>query len=279
MVAIIASPDSSIEFKSYRCFKSESFTGFQDMARLNILIGRNNSGKSAALHVIRLSTQISGNPDANKVLGDSIIRIDGQITEDIIRANFQENTRGGGLPGENHLAFARPMIGKRMSVTYQSGRPPQIESLPTGFERYKNEANFVNLARSFRTPLQGRIVAEVSAERDIQSETDNGLGLSASGGGATSTIQAIQNKAKYNQRLISQTLLEELNSIVAPDAQFSSLVARQLESNHWEVFLEEKDKGLVPLSASGSGLKTIILVLLQLVIIPAAQGQNLSNYV
>ena len=38
--------------------------------------------------------------------------------------------------------------------------------------------------------------------------------------------------------------------------------------DHWEVYLGEGTKGLIPLSQSGSGLKTVFLVLLNLLVIP-----------
>ncbi len=38
--------------------------------------------------------------------------------------------------------------------------------------------------------------------------------------------------------------------------------------NRWEMYLGEPGKGLVPLSRSGSGLKTVLLVLLNLLVVP-----------
>ena len=45
----------------------------------------------------------------------------------------------------------------------------------------------------------------------------------------------------------------------------SELVCQLLQTNTWEAFLTEGGKGRIPLSASGSGLKTVILVLIAVV--------------
>ncbi len=56
-----------------------------------------------------------------------------------------------------------------------------------------------------------------------------------------------------------------------PDSMFTAIKIQQVNYNDtllWEVFLEEKDSGRFALSQSGSGLKTIILVLINLLLIP-----------
>lgn len=40
-----------IFFKGYRCFKND-FAGFEKFKRLNIIIGRNNTGKSSLLDLL-----------------------------------------------------------------------------------------------------------------------------------------------------------------------------------------------------------------------------------
>ena len=57
-------------------------------------------------------------------------------------------------------------------------------------------------------------------------------------------------------------MLKDLNEIFLTDAEFTEIVCQQLESDVWEIYLEEKTKGRIPLSQSGSGLRTIIVVLI-----------------
>ena len=63
---------------------------------------------------------------------------------------------------------------------------------------------------------------------------------------------------------------------MAPESVFTNIRIQEIqhgdEENTWEVFLEEGGKRFA-LSKSGSGLKTVILILINLYIIP-----NLSKY-
>src|SRR5690606_2475887 len=46
----------------------------------------------------------------------------------------------------------------------------------------------------------------------------------------------------------------------------------------WEVYLEEETKGRIALSKSGSGLQTVLLVLIYLYLIPSLEKNPASNY-
>jgi AAA15 family ATPase/GTPase len=70
--------------------------------------------------------------------------------------------------------------------------------------------------------------------------------------------------------------------IFEPDAIFTRILVQRLakdNSDNWEVFLDEQDKGRIALSDSGSGLKTVLLVLLLLLVVPHLEGKPLSSYV
>jgi putative ATP-dependent endonuclease of the OLD family len=71
-----------------------------------------------------------------------------------------------------------------------------------------------------------------------------------------------------------------LDKIFKPDAKFTDIVCQQLSNGTWEIYLEEEKKGRIPLSQSGSGLKTIILVLVSIHLVPVVIAtKNLSDYV
>lgn len=67
-----------------------------------------------------------------------------------------------------------------------------------------------------------------------------------------------------------------MNLIFGPDANFTKIDTR--ERDGWEVYLDEVQKGRIPLSQSGSGLKTIIIVLAYLHLIPRIEGFDISKY-
>nr|WP_228732782.1 AAA family ATPase [Pseudomonas sp. P42] len=57
------------------------------------------------------------------------------------------------------------------------------------------------------------------------------------------------------------------------------VVQHHSDNNTWEIYLGEEGKGLVPLSASGSGLKTVILTLLNLLVRPDFEKKEIANYI
>lgn len=72
--------------------------------------------------------------------------------------------------------------------------------------------------------------------------------------------------------------MSDLNKIVSPDVFFESITVKRVGGN-WEIFLKEKDKGPIPLSNSGSGLKTILLVLINIILVPKKEDIPLSRYI
>ncbi len=88
----------------------------------------------------------------------------------------------------------------------------------------------------------------------------------------------MSNKAAMPSELVEKTLLNELNAIFEPDVTFTDIVVQQISTGQWELYLEEVEKGRVPLSHSGSGLKTILLVLVFLHLVPRIEGKSLATY-
>ncbi len=70
----------------------------------------------------------------------------------------------------------------------------------------------------------------------------------------------------------------ELNEIFEPDGTFTDIVVQQREDNRWELYLQEEEKGRVPLSHTGSGMKTVLLVLAFIRLIPRIEGRPLNRY-
>jgi hypothetical protein len=79
--------------------------------------------------------------------------------------------------------------------------------------------------------------------------------------------------------VVEDRLLEELNKIFQPDVTVGGIKVQQLQDRSWEVYLREHAKGDIALSQSGSGLKTVLLVLTYLHLIPAIEAKGLESYV
>lgn len=143
------------------------------------------------------------------------------------------------------------------------------------------ESYLQSLVEEKPNPFGGKEFRRIYAERNILPEIDDGtdLGVFGDGRGATNIIQNFINKASLDSRLVERTLLKELNEIFLTDAVFSDIVCQQLDDGKWEIYLEEESKGRIPLSQSGSGLKTIILVLVHIHLIPQVIGRELSDFI
>ena len=145
------------------------------------------------------------------------------------------------------------------------------------------------LAEVKRNPLQDFTFKRLVADRDIFPEASHSDFLTDStkvlvrpnGVGATNAIQCFINRSSLPSLLGEKILLEDLNLIFEPDAGFTRILVQQLgkgTDEKWEVFLEEEEKGRIPLSQSGSGLKTVLLVLIYLHLVPMIENKQLADY-
>lgn len=280
----------SIKVKNFKCF-GELPNGFECIKPVNLIIGRNNSGKSTLLDLVEYSTQEK--MDVPPPLWNSnkkpefIARID--LSEDNVKRVFPESVSGGGIPGRNHFEFGRKLIGAY--ITWRADLQPNqrfldLSASPDGSQPFANVSQDKNtylqkLANSVTNPLFGKLFRRIHAERNISPETDNpgNLNISGDGVGTTNLIQNFLNKASLPSNLVEVTLLSDLNSIFGQDAHFSRILCQQLSDSKWEIYLEEDSKGRIPLSQSGSGLKTIILVLAYVHLLPAVEKKNLSQFI
>ena len=108
------------------------------------------------------------------------------------------------------------------------------------------------------------------------------MSVDSNGNGITTIISNYLNKNEYEEDLVRHTLLDKLNEIMGDDANFTEIVTQQIkynESTKWEIFLREEDKGRIALSESGSGLKTILMVLVYTILIPDVERKKISDYI
>ena len=122
----------------------------------------------------------------------------------------------------------------------------------------------------------------LSAERDIVPEKAADIELSSTGKGASNLVYKFLNDGSVDESIVENSLLEALNEIMSPEAEFENIRIQYEKKGGepvWEIYLKEKEHKRVPLSKSGSGIKTIILVLLNLLVIPNESGHNVRNIV
>ena len=304
----------SIYFKGYSCFKKE-WAGFDTIKPINVVIGRNNSGKS---HLLDLVESLCGDEpfdhrwqyQCSGVLDESSLKIVFPDKESLMKKEGVYIERRGILPGNDHWKnHGRYFVDKKVTweTTISTEQKPRREVLNVKFPDssdptfpYSLEPSDkrglidVRLSRIYellRFPvhqLNRTSFFRLLADRNIEIEQgDTEMELKPDGQGATNIIRRfiLTSNELFPREVIQEELLAALNSIFESDGRFLGVQVQVHDDetagpvNYWEVCLQEKEKGWIPLSKSGSGLKTVILVLLNLLVIPKIPDkESLQQY-
>lgn len=272
----------SVKFKGHWCFKND-WCGFDAFKPITVIIGRNNTGKS---HLIELVEKLT-----SKRIGEIELpySCSGILDEESLRTAFPENRHGGDLGQGSHWeSHGRHFVGAPIEWILET-RGSIAEIVHCELPKYQpafNDARKKHLARLATTavaPVHGLSLRRIAADRDIQpEEADTKLQLAPDGRGATNIIRRyiVASNAEMQEEIIQTTLREALSYIFGQDGEFTGIEVRlHEEENRWEVYVRESGKGLVALSRSGSGLKTVVLVLLNLLVMPRLEGKSEGRYV
>ena len=231
----------SIYFKGYSCFKKE-WAGFDTIKPINVIIGRNNSGKSHLLDLVEALCK------------DELFdhgweyRFGGVLDEGSLKKFFSENRNGGELDGNHWYNHGQYLV--KAAVTWEF------------------------IARKVKK-------VQFSDDFDLACTYPQRDHIEQLGGAIISRVEQVIDDAE----VIQDELLAALNSIFGSDGQFSEIQVQVHDEaqdatikDHWEVYLGEDTKGLTPLSKSGSGLKTVFLVLLNLLVVPKVENKEKSQF-
>ena len=268
-------------FSKYKCF--EDLTKLEDLKQINIIIGKNNIGKSSLIDVVEYAC---GTYDSGLYKCD-VYRSE-TINEDNVNKTFENDNsiiRSGSFYGKC-IDIAKKNINKKIlakvkcrrengttHVDYSHTKDIQEfnDDLSSNAGQWKDKYIRYNFNKSFK---------RIYAERDIgQEETKGDRKVSGKGEGVTNIINKFINDSNLEESVIENDLLSALNQIMKNDAVFERITVQREADNKWEIFLKEKDKNRVALSESGSGLKTILMILVFTILIPKSEGRELNNYV
>src|SRR5262245_45431941 len=121
----------SAKIADYKCFGNEAH-GFDQILPINLIIGRNNSGKSALLDLI----DYLASPKDLALLGHQgkkpQVILSAVLQELELQQVFRKDARGGGIRAANDWEYGRQWLGKTFSWTvsangrtaYHSVNPP-----------------------------------------------------------------------------------------------------------------------------------------------------------
>jgi len=289
---------TKLKIKNYKCFRSE-FAGFDEIKPINIIIGRNNSGKSSLIDMLDFISLYQNN-------GKNTINFPLDTTFNI-KVSFDESKVKGQFPVQSRDIFNWNRWGQKISnqpidivFSLQNGKlkvkfddhslseylkivshdKRDSEDIQTVKQKIGFLLNNNSKDNSF---FENKLLRRLYADRDITPEETNDQlhVLESNGAGATNVLERIYNSEKYNTHLVTKQLLGDLNKIINPDSCFEEIIIQQHSDPNdkkWEVYLREKDCGLIALSKCGSGLKTILLVLINVLIMPEVENHNISEY-
>lgn len=267
----------SFSFSGYKSFPNTLDIDIQEIGKINVIIGKNNTGKSSVIDIVDFILDISKYSQHKK--GVSSLDVGVKLTDDKIRMVFDKDTSGGDI-NQNHYEYGKKFVDHIFILRVSSEKNSSGECFKyTPSDKLKKEeypdklqVYWRLLASKFDYIFNNLTLRRLNAERNIIPEGESDLiSLSPDGSGASNLIRKFINNSTYDEKAIEVLLLAELNKIMNPEAFFSSIRVQQVEISEkllWEIFLEENSVGRFALSQSGSGLKTVILILLNLWIIP-----------
>ena len=99
-----------IRIADYMAFGSEP-QGFDEVFPVNIVVGRNNSGKSALLHAVEFAVTGSFDPSPLTTRSGAIPRlvVSAALSQEDLQTRFRPNASGGHING-NHWAFGEQWL-------------------------------------------------------------------------------------------------------------------------------------------------------------------------
>lgn len=261
-----------------KCFGNPQ--GFDTIKPINIIIGRNNTGKSTLIDLV----QAAVNPDESRNLSGHR----GQPPRGILTISMDSEMIN--LTCDKSIAFERGLSFNAFAMKYLQGRnlkkslfggddPSFISEICNEVSKEGNNLNshvrkvLEHLYPKVGNPFAQHTFSRLLADRDIKPEavgppSEAMQALMPNGDNATRLITRYLQQNNLDRAIVENQITDELNAIFQPDAKFERIVPQVGQDGMFEIYLDEAKKGLVPMSRTGSGIKTVILVLLNLYLVP-----------
>jgi len=263
----------------------DSFIGFDRIEKFNILIGRNNIGKSILLSILDKLGYIS---NYSLKYTNSDVKLEFTVQVDNIPSSiFASSSPIAGF--NNHKDYGESL--KDKFITYEidiadnnhTCRIKFLDEKNCTFEKSAINSDINILLEAFGEYELNSFIADykiikLDADRNLLPETEStSLKIDTDGTGATNLIRTYLHNSEYDFKVVEKEILEALNKIVLPDEHFDRIMCQEIISDtdtKWEIHLVNEN-GRIPLSSSGSGLRTILLVLIKL-FLEASKSPSIS---
>lgn len=235
-----------------------------EFGQVTLIVGRNNSGKSAILDALSacLDRQVNFNPEWHRHGAQAYFHVRRGLSEDDLRAVLSINSSGGPIRG-NHWEYAKENI------------LPQTVAMKIDERRdltWVDPPNFPNLLDSSESRLVQQVkdnfafpkvkVMGIKAERNVNPEPIlKPHPVKEDGSGLTNLVRAFLYDSSLPMEEVEVGLLSALNSVFRGEMQFQRIICRQDNGGPWEIFLESRLGKPIRLSQSGNSLKSVFIIL------------------
>lgn len=267
--------------KGYKNFSSNQWMEINNQSPLSLVIGKNNSGKTVFTELIE---EVYSRREKSNVH----ILYSMALVKDLLRHGLSSVTvpdwsrTNRYLSPEEKEQYCQDLVGRKMTVEFCGQTVTDFSivkdsSIGTDFSNgpYAQilTQTAMDIVLSFWKSLpQYAHFIRLAAERDIVKEkVVSSLDVASNGAGATNYVEHFLNDQSLPEEMIEQGVLQDLNQIMGEDGCFDRIQIKNVGqdkndgSDEWEIALTERgSQKRYGLSEMGSGLKTIILMLIQL---------------
>lgn len=272
---------TTIKLENYKSFDVPGavISGFKPF---NLIVGRNNSGKSALIDAIAIATgSLNIRENNTRVHEDSCLVFGRNLTRPEVESNFRNVSSNWNLMeqiGEflidTYIEFPLYSVNSRKLEISKPEHPGAAHRI----EQYAVSGLYHNLRDRVINPFSGKYFRKMDAERDVKPESFQ-KSIASSGVGVTGTLATFMHKDGHKRELVKDVILDRINEILYPDTKFQEIVLRNYDDGTWEIFLSNYDGKLVRIRDSGSGLKTIIMMVSFIELMPFIDGVDLKDYI
>lgn len=259
------------------------YIGFERLTKLNVLIGQNNIGKSTLLEMLDFLFEMRTNYNRNLMTEITIppMEFTIEVDKNLLMTFFGKDKSSSDVG--NHYEYVSSFIDRKIRYRANNRNLEAISYVALDDDEpvmLKNTTRGIELLNNFGSYCLNELINQhnlikLYADRNLIPEIhDDNLIVESDGRGGTNLIRHYLHNSHSDHRLVEVTLLEALNKIIGPQDSFSRIMCQEQRRNseiYWEVLLENKN-GKIALSNSGSGLRTILLVLIKLLLEPKANG-------
>ena len=278
---------------SLKRFKSLGEVGLEldQLARINVVIGKNNSGKSAILDAVALLCSDTATAAIHHHNGEHPqFRIRRKIGELASQRVFTPHQSGGFVEGNHWETLGRPVadsfvsfdIDAKTRSEFKYELSPAMDNVYRDYNRslVKDHPNFVdrlsNVGQHVENPFSGLRTIRLAAERDLVPEAvRSDKNFAPNGVGLVGLLAYLITSSNEKSSVVEEEFRAELNKVLEPDITISSIRTYQ-DNGVWEIYLAS-GKQPIAMSNSGSGLKTVVHTVAALWLMPRLKAYEISD--